>query len=52
MVDKLLRNAGEVLAYQDAHVRGVKANRIQCDEVGAFDTKIARMVAGEYNAKD
>jgi IS1 family transposase len=33
-VDKLLRGAGEVaLAYHDEHVRGVKAQRIQCDEI-------------------
>jgi hypothetical protein len=36
-VDKLLRDAGEVaLAYHDEHVRGVKATRIQCDEIWSF----------------
>ena len=36
-VDKLLRDAGEVaLAYHDEHVRGVKAKRIQCDEIWSF----------------
>jgi len=36
-VDKLLRDAGEVaLAYHDEHVRGVKAQRIQCDEIWSF----------------
>ena len=36
-VDKLLRDAGEVaLAYHDEHVRGVKAERVQCDEVWSF----------------
>ena len=36
-VDKLLRDAGEVaLAYHDEQVRGVKATRIQCDEVWSF----------------
>src|SRR6266566_3832709 len=36
-VDKLLRDAGEVaLAYHDEHVRGVKAARIQCDEIWSF----------------
>jgi IS1 family transposase len=36
-VDKLLRDAGEVaLAYHDEHVRDVKANRIQCDEIWSF----------------
>ena len=33
-VDKLLRDAGEAaLAYHDKAVRGVKAQRIQCDEI-------------------
>ncbi|MGH2508088.1 MAG: IS1 family transposase [Ktedonobacteraceae bacterium] len=36
-VDKLLRDAGEIaLAYHDEHVRGVKATRIQCDEIWSF----------------
>ncbi len=36
-VDKLLREAGEVaLAYHGEHVRGVKAQRIQCDEIWSF----------------
>jgi IS1 family transposase len=36
-VDKLLCDAGEVaLAYHDEHVRGVKADRIQCDEIWSF----------------
>jgi IS1 family transposase len=36
-VDKLLRDAGEVaLAYHDEHVRGVKAIRVQCDEIWSF----------------
>jgi IS1 family transposase len=36
-VDKLLRDAGEVtLAYHDEHVRGVKALRVQCDEIWSF----------------
>ena len=36
-VDKLLRDAGEAaLAYHDEHVRGVKANRMQCDEIWSF----------------
>jgi IS1 family transposase len=36
-VDKLLRDAGEVaLAYHDEHVRGVKAKRMQCDEIWSF----------------
>jgi IS1 family transposase len=36
-VDKLLRDAGEAaLAYHDKAVRGVKANRVQCDEIWSF----------------
>jgi len=36
-VDKLLRDAGEAaLAYHDRAVRGVKARRIQCDEIWSF----------------
>jgi IS1 family transposase len=36
-VDKLLRDAGEVaLAYHDERVRGVKSQRVQCDEVWSF----------------
>ena len=36
-VDKLLRDAGEAaLAYHDKHVRGVKATRVQCDEIWSF----------------
>jgi IS1 family transposase len=36
-VDKLLRDAGEVaLAYHDEHVRGVKSQRVQCDEIWSF----------------
>src|SRR4029077_3795154 len=36
-VDKLLRDAGEVaLAYHDPHVRCVKSQRVQCDEIWSF----------------
>src|SRR5713101_3209142 len=36
-VDKLLRDAGKAaLAYHDKAVRGVKAQRIQCDEIWSF----------------
>src|SRR5580704_14047412 len=36
-IDKLLQDAGEAaLEYHDKHVRGVKATRIQCDEIWAF----------------
>ena len=36
-VDKLLRDAGDAaLAYHDKAVRGVKSQRIQCDEIWSF----------------
>lgn len=36
-IDKLLQDAGDAaLDYHDKHVRGVKASRIQCDEVWSF----------------
>ncbi len=36
-VSKLLVDAGEACAaYHDEHVRGVKASRIQCDEIWSF----------------
>src|SRR4051812_35977692 len=36
-VDKLLIDAGEACAaYHDKHVRGVKAKRVQCDEIWSF----------------
>src|SRR3954462_13734272 len=36
-VSKLLVDAGEACAtFHDDHVRGVKAKRIQCDEIWAF----------------
>ncbi len=36
-VDKLLRDAGEAaLAHHDKAVRGVKAKRIECDEIWSF----------------
>ena len=36
-VDKLLRAAGEAaMAYHDKAVRGVKAQRVQCDEIWSF----------------
>src|SRR5947199_3523934 len=36
-VDKLLQDAGEAaLAYHDKAVRGVKSQRIQCDEIWSF----------------
>jgi len=36
-VDRLLKDAGEACeAFHDATVRGVKAKRVQCDEIWAF----------------
>lgn len=36
-VDKLLQNAGTACAaYHDAHVRGIAAKRVQCDEAWSF----------------
>src|SRR3954451_5363519 len=36
-IDKLLRDAGEgALAYHNEHVRGVKRQRVECDEVWSF----------------
>jgi IS1 family transposase len=36
-IDKLLRDAGDVaLAYHDEHVRGVKSQRVRCDEIWSF----------------
>jgi transposase len=36
-IDKLLQDAGEAaLEYHDKHVRGVKAQRVQCDEIWSF----------------
>jgi hypothetical protein len=46
-VDKLLCDAGEAaLAYHDQHVRGVKAKRIQCDEIWSFVGAKQKNVAG------
>ena len=36
-IDKLLQDAGDAaLDYHDKHVRGVKAQRVQCDEIWSF----------------
>jgi IS1 family transposase len=52
-VDKLLRDAGEVaLAYHDEHVRGVKATRIQCDEVWSFVHAKAKNAPNSKRAGD
>src|SRR5438105_11686081 len=45
-VDKLLIAAGKVCAaYHDEHVRGVKAQRIPCDEIWSFCYAKAKNVA-------
>src|SRR5256884_8345287 len=52
-VDKLLRDAGEVaLAYHDEHVRGVKAMRVQCDEIWSFVAVKQKNRAGSKRATD
>jgi IS1 family transposase len=52
-VDKLLRNAGEVtLAYHDEHVRGVKSQRVQCDEIWSFVHAKAKNVPKSSRAGD
>jgi IS1 family transposase len=52
-VDKLLRDAGEVaLAYYDEHVRGVKAMRVQCDEVWSFVAVKQKNRAASQRAAD
>ena len=52
-VDKLLRDAGEVaLNYHDEHVRGVKATRVQCDEVWSFVHANAKNAGSRTRAGD
>ena len=52
-VDKLLRDAGEVaLAYHDEHVHGVKAQRVQCDEIWSFVHAKAKNVPTSKRAGD
>ncbi len=52
-VDKLLQQAGEAaLAYHDKHVRGVKATRVQCDEVWSFVHAKAKNVSISSRAGD
>jgi IS1 family transposase len=52
-VDKLLREAGEAaLAYHDKAVRGVKAQRIQCDEIWSFVGAKQKNVADSKRAGD
>ena len=56
-VTKLLVDAGEACAaYHDATVRGVKANRIQCDEIWSFcyakDKNVSRAKSAPGGAGD
>ena len=52
-VDKLLRDAGEAaLAYHDRAMRGVKAPRIQCDEIWSFVGAKQKNVADSKRAGD
>src|ERR1700687_3990561 len=52
-VDKLLCDAGEAaLAYHDRAVRGVKATRIQCDEIWSFVGAKQKNVADSKRAGD
>ena len=52
-VDKLLRNAGEACAaFHDRTVRGVKASKVQCDEIWSFCYAKARNVPTATAAPD
>lgn len=52
-VTKLLIDAGKACeAYHDEHVRGVKATRIQCDEIWAFCYSKRRNVAAAKAAPE
>ena len=52
-VAKLLEDAGEAcLAHHDEHVRGVKAERIQCDEIWSFCYAKAKNVEKAKAAPD
>ena len=52
-VDKLLRETGDAaLAYHDKAVRGVKAQRVQCDEIWSFVAAKQKNVAESKRAGD
>lgn len=52
-VTKLLIDAGKACAsYHDEHVRGVRATRIQCDEIWAFCYSKQRNVAAAKSAPE
>src|SRR5437764_1181972 len=51
-IEKLFRDLGAVcLDYHDAHVRNVKAQRIQCDEIWSFVGAKARNATPEQKAQ-
>jgi len=52
-VDKPLREAGEAaLLYHDVHVRGVKSQRVQCDEIWSFVGAKQKNVPASSRATD
>ncbi|HVH74510.1 MAG TPA: IS1 family transposase [Stellaceae bacterium] len=52
-VDKLLRDAGEAaLWYHDRRVRGVKSQRVQCDEIWSFVHAKAKNAPNSKRAGD
>jgi IS1 family transposase len=56
-VAKLLKDAGEAcIAYHDEHVRGVKAKRVQCDEIWSFcqmkEKNVPKAVRGTFGIGD
>ncbi|VFU09362.1 transposase [Methylocella tundrae] len=52
-VTKLLEDAGEVcVTFHDEHVRGVKAKRVQVDEIWSFTYAKAKNVASAKDAPD
>jgi IS1 family transposase len=51
-VEKLLRDLGAAcVAYHDAHVRGLKSQRVQCDEIWSFIGAKAKNVTPEQKAQ-
>ena len=56
-VAKLLKDAGEAcIAYHDEHVRNVKAQRVQCDEIWSFvgmkQKNVPAALKGEFGYGD
>lgn len=52
-VSKMLVNAGKACAaFHDEAVRGVKAKRVQCDEISSFTSAKAKNVAAAKAAPD